>query len=103
MLDDAALRARLEAETGMLTWPELERHFARGVVIRVGGGLDLVDVAAAMARDDAMRVADWLHSGAITRASNEDARAWHDGQTTLRAVVVAPWVVVQPMSAHARD
>ncbi len=99
MHDDTALRARLETEAGTLAWPDLERHFARGVVIRVAMGLDLVDVAAAMARDDAMQVADWLHDGAIARASSEDARAWHECRTTLRAVVVAPWVLVQAMSA----
>ncbi len=103
MQDDEELRARLEAETGTLTWPELERHFARGVVIRVAKGVDLIDVAEAMARDDAMRVANWLHDGAIARASSEEAQTWHACQTALRAVVVAPWVLVQPHPAQAEE
>lgn len=36
------LRAKLNAETGKLVWNELERHFARGVVIKVAGDLDLL-------------------------------------------------------------
>ena len=44
------LRAKLNAETGKLAWKELERHFARGVVVKVAGDLDLVEVALAVAR-----------------------------------------------------
>ena len=37
------LRAKLNLETAQLGWPELERHFARGDVIKVAIGVDLVD------------------------------------------------------------
>lgn len=89
------LRAQLNGETGKLTWKELERHFARGVVVRVTHGLDLVDVAARFARDDKDSVATWIRDGLIARASNEEALDWHQRQATFWAVVVAPWVLVQ--------
>ena len=33
--DNDELRAKINAETGKIGWKELERHFARGVVITV--------------------------------------------------------------------
>ncbi|ODU01956.1 MAG: hypothetical protein ABS89_06365 [Thiobacillus sp. SCN 63-1177] len=60
------LRAKLNLETAQLGWPELERHFARGDVIKV-----------------------------IARAGIADAEDWHARQPLFWAVVVAPWVLVQ--------
>ncbi len=95
---DELLRAKLNAETGKLAWNELERHFARGVVIRVAADLDLVEVAVAMSRDDKAKVETWLRQHAISRASTEDALAWHAQQSRFWAVVAAPWVLVQEIS-----
>jgi hypothetical protein len=97
---DELLRAKLNAETGKLAWAELERHFARGVVVRVDGDLDLVEVALAMARDDGARVATWLDSGRVARASSDEARDWHGRQAVFWAVVAAPWVLIQEVSGR---
>jgi hypothetical protein len=93
-------RAKLNAETGKLAWKELERHFARGVVIKVAGDLDLVDVALAVARDDKVAVEAWLAQGRIVRASTEDAQTWHAGQSQFWAVVAAPWVLIQEVASR---
>lgn len=89
------LRAQLNGETGKLAWKELERHFARGVVIRVARSLDLVDVAVRIAQDDKECVANWMSQGLIGRASSEEALDWNQRQPTFWAVVVAPWVLAQ--------
>ncbi|MGD2083285.1 MAG: DUF2288 family protein [Chromatiales bacterium] len=93
----SVLREKLNRETARIGWPELERHFARGVVLVVSPALDLVDVAAAVAEDDAQAVRGWTDSGALIRATDEHARVWVDlgPQAPLWAVVVAPWVLVQ--------
>jgi hypothetical protein len=89
------LRAQLNAETGKLSWKELERHFARGVVIEVSGELDLVEVAAAFVRDDRAAVERWLTEGRVARAGTERAEKWSKEQPLFWAVVAAPWVLVQ--------
>jgi len=94
---DELLRAKLNAETARLAWPELQRHFARGAVIKVASGMDLVEVALNIARDDKAAIADWLATGQIQRASSDDARDWHDRNAHFWAVVTAPWVLVQEM------
>ena len=97
------LRAKLNAETGKLVWNELERHFARGVVIKVAGDLDLVDVALALARDDKPAVQDWLAQDRFARATSEDALVWHKEQSQFWAVVAAPWVLIQEVSSRSDD
>jgi hypothetical protein len=89
------LCARLNAETGRLAWPELAHHFARGAVVKVAPGLDLVEVAARMVRDDQAAIMAWAESGTVARATDADALAWQAANTGFWAVVAAPWVLVQ--------
>jgi len=97
---DELLRAKLNAETGRLVWKELERHFARGVVIVVAEELDLVEVAFHVSRDDKTAVAAWMAQGQVRRAGAEDAMAWHERQSLFWAVVAAPWVLIQETAAR---
>ncbi|HEX6927784.1 MAG TPA: DUF2288 domain-containing protein [Gammaproteobacteria bacterium] len=94
------LRHRLNAETARIAWAELAPHFARGVVVRVGGSLDLVEVAAAFVEDRRDAVDAWLRAGEIRRATDDDAREWQDGDAGCWAVVVAPWVLVQTVGSR---
>ena len=89
------LRAKLNLETARLGWPELERHFARGVVVKVAPGMDLVDTALQIAENNTAVVDAWLADGCIARAEMSDAEDWHARQPAFWAVVVAPWVLVQ--------
>lgn len=92
------LRQKLNQETARVHWSELERHYARGVLVKVDATLDLVEVAANMAVDDAAQVQDWLEQGLIQRVAVEDAKRWEELGTELWAVVVAPWVLVQEVA-----
>lgn len=95
MDDPELLRSKLNSETARIDWVELQRHFARGSVIKVSADLDLVEVALAIAQDNRHAVAAWMDAGKIARASNEDAIAWHARAARFWAVVTAPWVLVQ--------
>lgn len=92
------LYAKLNGETARLSWRELERHFARGVVIKVEPGVDLVEVATQLATDDTAAIAAGLNAGHLARATAEDAIAWNERQTVFWAVVAAPWVLVQEIA-----
>ncbi len=96
--DPRLLRAKLNLESGRIGWEELLPHFARGVVVRIAAAEDLVAVAAAFAEDRRDQVASWLHCGAIAPATDEDARHWTATSPQFWAIVVAPWVLVQPIS-----
>jgi len=85
----------LHAQTARTGWQEIEKHFARGVVIRVDGDLDLVEVATCLANDDKTAVEGWMRSGQVEHLGMATAKRWAECQPELWAVVVAPWVVVQ--------
>jgi len=91
------IAARLNTETARIEWKELERHFARGILLTVSSELDLVEVGAHMIHDDKHIIDAWLESGELEKTSDDDARRWSGGESEseLWAVVVAPWVLVQ--------
>lgn len=93
--DDIRVRDILNAQTGRLTWPELVRHFARGAVVVVAQGEDLVTVAESMVGDDQDVIKRLSEEGRLRRARDDDARCWDENNTRFWAVVVAPWVLVQ--------
>ncbi|HEY3596359.1 MAG TPA: DUF2288 domain-containing protein [Paraburkholderia sp.] len=89
------LYAKLLGETAQIGWSELERFFARGVLLRVARDLDLVSVAEAIASDDATQVTHWLSAGLVERLQAETAAEFAAREPDLWAVVVSPWVCVQ--------
>ncbi len=92
-------KEQLHQETARISWPELERHFARGVVIQVGAKMDLVEAATAFANDDKNQVDGWLKKGNIEKLQNQTAIIWSQGDPDLWAVVIAPWILVQERRA----
>ena len=92
---EASVRDLLNGQTGKPGWPELQRHFARGVVIKVAPELDLVEIAAKMVEDDKEPIEILTRSGRMERASTEDAKGWESARPVFWAVVVATWVLVQ--------
>lgn len=93
--DNATSKEDLNLQTATVEWQELVKHFARGVVIHVDSNLDLVEVAHGMASDDVQLMQNWLDSGSVRRASDEDARDWTMREPHFWCVVAAPWVLVQ--------
>ena len=62
------LEAKLNLDTSLIGWRELQRHFASGCVIAVRPGLDLVEVALCVSRDEKSKVENWLETGRIGKA-----------------------------------
>lgn len=96
--EQALLHAKLNQETAKITWNEIAVQFASGLVIAVSSELDLIEVAAAMAKDDTAAVSKWIEQQSVGRVSDLQAQAWAQHNPTLWAVVVKPWILVQPVS-----
>ena len=89
-------RINVNLETSRIAWKELQRFFANGSAIFVSEALDLVDVAVQISRDNKAQVAQWLEAGQIARVSDAQALAWYETDADVWAVVVRPYVLVQP-------
>ena len=92
---DEELRIHLHGETSKLPWSELGKHFAQGVVIKVEKGIDIIDVAIVIARDDKVRLEKWMNDEKVIAADIDDAKKWHEADASLWSVVVAPFILVQ--------
>ncbi len=92
------LYLKLLGETARISWQQLQPFFARGALLRVESGLDLVEVAAALAEDDSARVGQWLASQQLATLDASLAQDILQRDPELWAVVVAPWVVMQERS-----
>jgi len=94
-LPEKLRRELLNKDTGQLTWPEIQRYFALGVLICVDTRLDLVTVADKFVIDEKITISDWYAQQLIQRTPDDLALRWANENMTLWAIVVAPWVLVQ--------
>lgn len=90
-------RAKVNLETSQIAWKDLQRYFASGVALAVASDLDLVEVAFQMSEDNAMQIRQWMTSGQFGKVSDEQAGVWLETDALLWAVVISPWVLVQPV------
>ncbi|MGB0845497.1 MAG: DUF2288 domain-containing protein [Thiolinea sp.] len=89
------LHTRLNLQTARISWPELERFFARGRVLDVSPKLDLLEVAVALTEDNIDKFSQWTDTKEVQHLTDATAKQWVYDDDNLWAVVVAPWVVVQ--------
>lgn len=97
---DETAHTKVNLETAQVSWKELLRFFAGGMVIFVSPTLDLVEVAVQISQDNKPQVEQWMQEGKVASVSDGLAREWLETDATLWAVVVKPWILVQP-SKHA--
>ncbi len=91
------LRAKLNLETAKMPWREMQRYFASGAAIHVSEGLDLVEAAFQVSEDNAVQIQQWMSEAKLGKVTDEQARCWLEADALLWAVVVSPWVLVQPV------
>ncbi|MFS6937725.1 DUF2288 domain-containing protein [Neisseria animaloris] len=93
------LNDKLNLETARINWQELQPHFARGAAVYVSPDLDLIDIARRMAEDDSTTLGALMQQGKFGVVSEAQARRFLAENQDMWAVVVAPWVLIQPCTA----
>lgn len=93
--EPSTLYAKLLGETASITWKELEPFFAKGALLWVDAGLDLIEAAEGMAEDNRDKVAAWLAAGSLGEVSATRALDLVERDPSLWAVVVSPWILIQ--------
>ena len=86
---------KLNLETAKISWQELQRFFAQGLIVVVNSELDLLDTASRFVTNDSDTVESLLANGKVYKAEIDDAKKWNVANGDFWAVVVAPWVLVQ--------
>jgi hypothetical protein len=88
-------RVKVNLETSQISWNELQRFFASGSAVFVASSLDLIDVAYQFSIDNKDQVTQWMQNNQISLVSDQQALMWLEADTTVWAVVLKPWILVQ--------
>ena len=94
--NEIPLDQKINLETARINWHELQTHFARGVCIYVAPEQDLVNIAHMVATDNSAAIALLIQEGKIGKVSDIMAQQYYDCNQPMWAVVVMPYVLVQP-------
>ena len=92
--------AELEKYMGEVGWEYLEAHFKSSALLYLDPKLDLKEVGEALVADDKVKVEAWLKSGDLLRPSQPHAEHWASAGEKFRALVVSPFVLMQPALAE---
>ncbi|WP_251359956.1 DUF2288 family protein [Kangiella sp. TOML190] len=89
------LIAKLNGETAVVAWPEIERFFAKGNLLLIQQGVDLINCAADMSLDNGQEIAKLIDQEKIQAMPIEFVKANCKADTQFWTVVVAPYILVQ--------
>jgi len=96
------MREQLEAYHGEVFWSDLSAHAARDALIVVAEELDMLEVGAAVAGDDAGRVGAWIEARLLQKPSAADLARWPaEPAAVFESLVVAPYVLIRPRKRRA--
>jgi len=92
-----SLSEKLNLETAQIRWHDLQRYFASGNAISVDPSLDLIQVATQISEDNAVQIKEWMQNGLLDVVKDQQASEWYEQDTLVWALVIKPWVLVQPI------
>ncbi|MDO8343241.1 MAG: DUF2288 domain-containing protein [Cellvibrio sp.] len=92
------IEQKINLETAQIHWHELQRFFASGNAIDVDPTLDLTHVAAQIVADNAVQIKEWMDAGLVDAVKDAQAQIWYEQNALVWAVVIKPWVLVQPIA-----
>ncbi len=89
------LVAKLNGETAIVAWKEIERFFAKGNLLLIDQGVDLINCAADLSLDNAEEIKPLIDSEKIQRMPMEFVKENCKPETEFWTVVVAPYILSQ--------
>ncbi len=91
------LAVKINNETAKAHWKELEVFFARGQILLVAKGLDLVGVAVDLSLDNKDSIEALLNSNQLIQPTIDWVKDNCNEETDFWTTVVSPYVLIQPV------
>ncbi len=88
----------LQGECAPVFYKEIEKFFAKGMLVLVANELDIINVALAIQADDKKIMEKWIAQELIIRVHDEHAIKWSQSNEPLMAITAVPWVLVQEIT-----
>lgn len=95
--DHSTDEEKLEKYSGEVDWSYLKPHYEKGSLVYVDPSLDLKTAGLAFTQDDQAQVKAWLKSGDLVQPCDLHAEHWEKTGTAFKAMIVRPFVLVQPV------
>jgi len=95
MTDSISLHEKLNLETAIIKWQDLQLFFAQGKLLVIDNDFDLIEVASVIANNQADELGELIEHQKVEFATVGWVRANCQDQTELWAVVISPYVVTQ--------
>ncbi|NVK21835.1 MAG: DUF2288 family protein [Kangiellaceae bacterium] len=89
------LVAKLNGETAVVAWKEIERFFAKGNLLLIEQGVDLINCAADMSLDNGEEIGKLIEQEKIQAMPMEFVKTNCQPETEFWTVVVAPYILAQ--------
>lgn len=94
--DHSTVDEKIDKYTGEVDWNYIKPHFLSGALVYVDPTLSLTEVGKAFAEDDAEKVKAWRKTGDLVTPTQPHADYWESINAKFTALVVSPFVLVQP-------
>lgn len=91
------IEQQINLETAQIHWHVLQRFFASGNAIAIDSSLNLTHVATQIVADNATQINVWMQAGLVDAVKDTQAQTWYEQNALVWAVVIKPWVLVQPI------
>ena len=92
---------KLAKYTGEVDWAYLQKPFEAGALLFVDRSLSLAEVGKAFAEDEVETVKSWRQAGDLVVPSAPHAAHWEASNARFLALVVSPFVLIQPIDDGA--
>ena len=93
------LQEKLSQDVAEISWKDLQPHAKRDAIIVIQDKLDLPEVAAAIAQDNAASVQNWITNQLIAKPTVEQLTEWNSHlEKEFAALIVQPFVVIKEVS-----
>lgn len=88
-------RQELQQECAAISYSEIERFFAKGMLVLVANDANIIDVALQVQADDTKALELLISQKKVIRVHDEHAIKWSQENSQLLAVTAVPWLLVQ--------
>lgn len=96
--DAQSTEEKLEKYTGVVNWEYLKPHYKSGALIYVDPCLKITEVGQAVTADNKAQIEAWLKAGDLVIPSELHEQWWEENPQEFTALVVSPFVLMQPYS-----
>jgi hypothetical protein len=94
-LNDLSIQQKLNLETAVIKWKDLQVFFAQGKLLIISNCMDLIEVATIIAENDAKKLSKLIEAKSVQFATIDWVKENAQESSELWAVVVSPYVVAQ--------